>query len=310
MDKTTVDWHGSWIALVTPFDADGAIDEAAFRLNVEQCIEGGVNGLLVSGCTGEFWSLSADERARLYKLCVEVAAGRVPVIGGTMAIRTEDVVALTQAAKAAGCSGAMITPPYFVRPSWDDIVAHYEAVSDAVDIPILLYNIPAANVNPLLPELVDRLADVGNVVAIKESSNDFNNFYRTLVLAGDRIRVFPPGYVCGAVALELGAAGYFQTFSNYWGPESNGVYTAFLSGDRAEAQRILDLEIAAREIISGGGRHNGYVGVKAAMNLFGRPGGFPRLPLRPIGEPDLSEIRDGLARLGAQRPTPIARVAE
>ena len=310
MDKTSVDWHGSWIALVTPFGADGAIDEAAFRLNVEQCIEGGVNGLLVSGCTGEFWALSADERVHLYKLCVEVAASRVPVIGGTMAIRTEDTIALTRAAKEAGCSGAMIMPPYFVRPSSEDIVAHYQAVSDAVDIPILLYNIPSANVNPLLPELVDRLADVGNVVAIKESSNDFNNFYKTLVLAGDRIRVFPPGYVCGAMAMELGAAGYFQTFSNYWGPDSNGIYTAYLRRDEAEARRILDLEIAAREVLSGQGKHNGYAAIKAAMNLFGRPGGYPRLPLRPIGEPDLSEMRDGLARLGARPPAAVARVAE
>ena len=164
--------------------------------------------------------------------------------------------------------------------------------------------------NPLTPERVDRLADVGNVVAIKESSNDFNNFYKTLVLAGDRIRVFPPGYVCGAVAMELGAAGYFQTFSNYWGPDSNGIYAAYLSGDEAKARRMLDLEIAAREVLSGQGRRNGYAAIKAAMNLFGRPGGYPRPPLRPIGEPDLSEIRDGLARLGHQPPAPIARVAE
>ncbi|MDP6604320.1 MAG: dihydrodipicolinate synthase family protein, partial [Rhodospirillales bacterium] len=173
MDKSSVDWHGSWVALVTPFDGDGAIDEVGFARNVDLCIQGGVDGVLVSGCTGEFWALTDAERVRLFGLCVEAAAGRVPVIGGTGAIRTPDAIALSVAAKDAGCAGVMVMPPFFVKPSAADIVAHYEAISGAVDIPILLYNIPANNVNPLTPELVDRLADVESVVAIKESSLDF-----------------------------------------------------------------------------------------------------------------------------------------
>ena len=302
MDKNSVDWHGSWVALVTPFEADGAIDEAGFARNVDLCIRGGVNGVLVSGCTGEFWALSDAERVRLFALCVEAAAGRVPVIGGTGAIRTADVIAMSGAAKDAGCAGVM-----------DDIVAHYEAISGAVEIPILLYNIPANNVNPLTPELVDRLADVDCVVAIKESSLDFANFYRTLQVAGDRIRVFPPGFLGGAAALEIGASGYFQTFSNYWGRESNGIYQSYLRGDLAGARRFLDLELTLRDALNRGGR-NGYVVIKAAMNLFGRPGGYPRLPLRPLDEAALAEIRHAMVRHGAARPeeedTPVAAVAE
>ena len=112
MDKNSVDWHGPCVALATPFDAAGEIDEAAFRENVELCLQNGVTGLLVSGCTGEFWALTKDERKRLYRLCVEAAAGRAPVIGGTGAIRTADVIELTEAAKDAGCSGAMVLPPF------------------------------------------------------------------------------------------------------------------------------------------------------------------------------------------------------
>ncbi len=313
MDKNSVDWHGSWVALVTPFEADGAIDEAGFARNVDLCIRGGVNGVLVPGCTGEFWALSDAERVRLFALCVEAAAGRVPVIGGTGAIRTADVIAMSGAAKDAGCAGVMVMPPFFVKPSADDIVAHYEAISGAVEIPILLYNIPANNVNPLTPELVDRLADVDCVVAIKESSLDFANFYRTLQVAGDRIRVFPPGFLGGAAALEIGASGYFQTFSNYWGRESNGIYQSYLRGDLAGARRFLDLELTLRDALNRGGR-NGYVVIKAAMNLFGRPGGYPRLPLRPLDEAALAEIRHAMVRHGAARPeeedTPVAAVAE
>ena len=187
MDKNSVDWRGHWVALVTPFDAAGNVDEAAFRLNVEQCISTvGVAGLVPCGCTGEFWAQTNEERKRVIKACVETAAGRVPVVAGTGAIRTADVIELSDSARQAGCDGVMIVAPFFVKPSADDIVAHYQAVSDAVDVPIMLYNIPSAAVNALTPALVDRLADIDNVVAIKESSFDFNNFYGTIVVAGDR----------------------------------------------------------------------------------------------------------------------------
>ena len=313
MDKSSVDWHGSWVALVTPFEADGVIDEAGFVRNVDLCIQGGVNGVLVSGCTGEFWALTDPERVRLFALCVEAAAGRVPVIGGTGAIRTPETIALSAAAKDAGCAGVMVMPPFFVKPSAADIVAHYEAISGAVEIPILLYNIPSCNVNPLTPELVDRLADVECVVAIKESSLDFANFYSTLQVAGDRIRVFPPGFMGGAAALEIGAHGYFQTFSNYWGRDSNAIYQSYVRGDLAGARTALDRELALHNALNGGGR-NGYVAIKAAMNLFGRPGGYPRLPLRPLGDSALAEIRAAMERHGATRPedeeAPVAAVAE
>ena len=160
MDKTSVDWHGPVPALVTPFDAAGNIDEAAFRRNVDLCIGYGMTGFVVNGCTGEFWAQTKEERKRVVEICVDATGGRVPVIAGTGGIRTEDVIELSEHAKAVGCDGIMILPPFFVRPCEDDIVAHYEAVSDAVEMPILLYNIPANAVNALTPELVSRLADV------------------------------------------------------------------------------------------------------------------------------------------------------
>ena len=105
MDKNSVDWRGHWVALVTPFDAAGNVDEAAFRLNVEQCISTvGVAGLVPCGCTGEFWAQTNEERKRVIKACVETAAGRVPVVAGTGAIRTADVIELSDSARQAGCA--------------------------------------------------------------------------------------------------------------------------------------------------------------------------------------------------------------
>ena len=136
MDKNSVDWHGSIPAMVTPFDAEGNFDKAKFRALIELFIKNGAAGLMASGCTGEFWAMTLDERKTLFEVCVDAAAGRVPVIAGTAAIRTPDAIELTQAAKEAGCDGAMIMPPFFVKPSTDDVIAHYEAISDAVALPM------------------------------------------------------------------------------------------------------------------------------------------------------------------------------
>ena len=306
MDKNSVDWHGPCVALATPFDAAGEIDEAAFRENVELCLQNGVTGLLVSGCTGEFWALTKDERKRLYRLCVEAAAGRAPVIGGTGAIRTADVIELTEAAKDAGCSGAMVLPPFFVKPSFADIVAHYQAVSDAVEIPVLLYNIPSAAVNELTPELTARLADLDNVVAIKESSFDLNVFYRTIVLAGDRLRVFG----MGLPGLLVGASGSFGVNAQYWDSQSCDFYFAHKRGDLERARALQDKSDALRDAIMAPDR-NIYVAIKSAMNLFDRPGGYPRLPLRPLNDAELADMRARMVRLGVRPPERVrAAVAE
>ncbi len=293
MDKNSVKWKDLWVAIVTPFDEAGAIDEDAFRAHVDWCIGEGVSGIVAAGCTGEFWALNDDERKRVIKACVDQAGGRVPVIGGTGAIRTADVIALTESAKDAGCAGAMVLPPYFVKPSVDDIVAHYQAVSDAVDIPILLYNIPGNAVNALTPELTSQLADLDNVVAIKESSMDFTNYTRTLALAGDRLRVF--GF--SLAGRLIGAAGAIETNPNFWASGLAEIHTAYAKGEIERARALNSTASALRDLTIARGR-NMYCSVKAIMAMFGLSGGVPRLPLRPLAEPHLAELRQGLVGLG------------
>ncbi|MBM3542224.1 MAG: dihydrodipicolinate synthase family protein [Alphaproteobacteria bacterium] len=293
MAKKKIDFEGPSVAMVTPFKADGSIDEAAHKLNVRQCIDTGLTSVMCSGCTGEFWALTKEERKRVYKLTVEAASGRVPVVAGTGAIRTEDAIELSEAAKAAGCNAVMVINPFFVKPSVDDLIAHYRAISDAVAIPIMLYNIPSATTNPLTPEIVSKLSDIKNVVAIKESSFDFNNFTRTLQLAGDRIHVF--GY--GLPGLMAGASGSFHVHANYWDERASESFFAFKRGDVERAKRIHDQSLAVEAVFNDKGR-NYYVSVKAAMNLFGRPGGYNRKPLRPLPEAELAEMKVALAKAG------------
>jgi 4-hydroxy-tetrahydrodipicolinate synthase len=293
-----VDWHGPIPALITPFDASGAIDEAAFRANVELQIANGVTGVMVGGCTGEFWALSLAERKRLAKLCADVVRRRVTVIAGTGAITTADTIELTRAAKEAGCDGALVLPPYFVQPSTDDIVAHYQAVSDAVAMPMMLYNIPSCAVNALTPALASRLADIENVVAIKESSGDYNNFYRTMIAVQDRLRVFcGPSSVFGVPASLLGAVGHIDVFPNFWGREMVEMYRAVEAGDLARARALQAKGVALTALAIDKGR-NLYCSTKAAMNMLGLPGGYPRLPLRPLPPAQSDDLRAGLVRLG------------
>ncbi|MSO53691.1 MAG: dihydrodipicolinate synthase family protein [Rhodospirillales bacterium] len=306
MDKRSVDWEGPCVALVTPFDVKGGLDEKAFKQNVEQCLAVGATGLLASGCTGEFWAMTNEERKRVYKACVEASNGRAPVIAGTGAIRTEDVIELSAAAKDAGCSGVMVLPPFFVKPNVEDIVSHYQAVSDAVKIPILLYNIPSATINALTPELVSRLADIDNVVAIKESSFDFNNFYRTMALAGDRIKVFGQGLQ----GLHVGASGSFHVHANYWDSRASEMNRAFKKGDLKTAEHIQALSIKMEDVFNNVLGINYYVGVKATMEIMGRNGGYPRLPLKPLSDRELAKMRDGFARLGLLPDRRQAAVAE
>lgn len=310
MDRSTVDWHGQGTAIITPFHIDGSIDEAGLRQHVNFLIEQGVHFIVANGCTGEFWAQSIEERKRVVRIVVEAANERVPVIGGSSANYTPDVIELSRYYLEIGCSGVMIMPPFLVRPNADDIFHHYKAVSDAVPIPILLYNIPRDTVNDLTPELVDRLADLPTVVGIKDSTFDYMIFYRLEMLVGDRIRVLiGPSTMFGHAALELGADGWVDTYSNLWPALTVELYHASINGNSARAKELQAVAAQFRHWLSGKDR-NMYSAVKAAMNMMGMPGGYPRLPLRPLEEPHISEIREGLQRFGITAPRPNVNAAE
>jgi 4-hydroxy-tetrahydrodipicolinate synthase len=297
MDKQSVNWSGAIPALVTPFDSNGNIDERGFVENIEICLGNGVGGLVPSGCTGEFWALTATERVRLFRLTVEAARGRVPVIASTGAVTTREVIALSTAAQEAGCDGIMVLPPYFVRPTADDLVAHYRAISDTVKLPLMLYNIPNTG-NPLTPELVARLAEIDTVVAIKESSLDYVNLYRTMRLVGDQLHVFcGPATLYGVPSLLMGAPGIIDTIPNYWGAGAVEMFRAATAGDLPRARALQAEALALKDLLNAKGR-NQYAAIKALMNILGLPGGQPRLPLRPLTPAQVEELAVDAAALG------------
>ena len=299
MDRDSIDWSGVFPAMTTPFDDDDKIDEKEFAESVDRLIDAGANGFVVAGCTGEFWTLSHEERARYYSLAVEAVAGRVTLVVGTGAVTVDETVKLTNMAYKAGAEGVLILPPYFVKLTDDEIFAHYRDVVSQTRVPILLYNIPGNAVNALSPALVRRLADLDTIVAIKESSGDWNNFYATLITVADKLRVFcGPSSIFGAPAVELGAEGFIDCFPNVWTDGGRPLYEAAKNGDRKRAAELQRTGRQLTDLFTSDGRTL-YPATKAAMDLLGFPGGGrPRPPLRSTEGKQLEGLRNGLVELG------------
>lgn len=300
MNKGKVDWQGSFVAVVTPFTAGGDIDEGAFRRNIEFLIGNGAHGFVVSGCTGESWALTPEERVSLFRLALDTVGKRVPVIAGTGGVSTRGVIELSQRARELGAAGVMILPPYYCMVGRREVIAHYQAVSDAVKHPILLYNIPRRVGFNLTPEVLDELVNVEWVVAIKESSGDFIQVEATILTVGERITVFTGHSAERAVpALVMGAKGFVSSMeSQVMGHEAIEMYALVQSGElrrAAEVQlRTLDLDESMRK--AGTFPAN----LKAAMNLLGRAGGYPRPPILPLTPPQLEQVRAVLDRLAIE----------
>ena len=299
MDRNSIDWSGALPAVTTPFNDQGSIDDKALGANIDRLLKNGATGVVVGGCTGEFWALSHDERKRLYEVAAAAVSGRGTLIVGTGAVTVGETVGLTNHAHKAGCDGALILPPYFVKLTDDEIFEHYRDVASRTRLPILLYNIPGNAVNSLSPALVARLCDLDTVVAVKESSGDWNNFYATLILVRDRIRVFcGPSSVYGAPAIPLGADGFVDCFPNVWPDGGGPLYEAAKRGDAAMAAKLQKTGRLLTDLFTSGGRTL-YPATKAAMDMLGYPGGGrPRPPLRPTVGVPLDGLRRGLTELG------------
>ena len=309
MDRNSIDWHGQFTAIVTPFDAAGAIDESALRRQVDFLADHGVDGIVADGCTGEFWAQNLDERRQVVRIVNQQAAGRLKVIGSVSTNYTRDVIALAEYFKDIGCDGVMMMPPFMVRPSKEDIFLHYKAVSDAVKIPIMLYNVPQDTVNNLTPDLVERLADLETVVAIKDSTFDFNIFWRLQCRVGERIRVLiGPSTLFGAAAVQMGADGWVDTYSNLWPQLTVELYAGAREGISPRVLALQKTGTELRRFLLRDG-WNMYVAIKAAMNLRGLSGGYTRPPLRPLPSAEIVILREGLDRIGvphAHQPLGVA----
>lgn len=308
MDRNSVAWEGYFIALVTPFKRDGDLDERAFQEVIELAIENKVDGVVAAGCTGEWWTLSDAERVRVFELAVQQVRGRVPVIAGTAAIATSTAIKLTRAAQAAGCEGVLLTAPPYALPREREILHYFQRVSDAVKLPVMLYNNPNRIRRVLTPELVAQLSDIETVVAIKDSSGDVDMQERTLAACTAKIRYFMGGMQGAARLVAKGCLGFVNSeVAQLMGSEGSDVYRALKRGDTARAQTLLpDATVKAIHHMLWEEAGMFPASLKEAMNLLGRPGGYPREPLLPLTDDEREQLRSRLAQLDILRPAAVA----
>ncbi|MFK4567478.1 4-hydroxy-tetrahydrodipicolinate synthase [Enterococcus sp. UD-01] len=271
-------------AMVTPFTADGKINEAATRQLVNHLIDQHINGLFILGTNGEFHVLSKEEKLAFAKIVVEAVAGRVPVYAGSGGNSTEEVIALTNAFAEVGVDAVSVISPYFVPLTEEELFTHYQTIAAQANIPILLYNIPKNTGNPLSSQLVARLAKLPNIIGIKDSSGDIelmkehiekNKEEDFVVLSGSDSLILK--------ALKLGAAGAVAATSNVLSKTDVAIYTHFKNGDLAEAQAAQDSIEEFRRILKFGTIPSV---LKYSLSFMGIDVGAPRTPTLPVADPE------------------------
>lgn len=301
MNDGKVSWGGNFPAVVTPFTANGDIDEKLFAANIELLLSEGAHGVVVSGSNGESWALKGPERLALFRLARQVAGTEATVIGGTGSIPTGDVADLTIAARETGIDGVMIMPPYYCGASRREVIAHYQAVSDAASFPILVYNSPKSTGVDIVADFAAELAGIEWVVAIKQSTLDFTVLEQTVAACGDRIRVFT-GHSAkrGLASVIAGAVGFVSSLDPHvLGREGISLFDLSMAGDHQAARKVQMRTLALDRGVGGVG--SGPSVMKAAMNMLGRPGGVPRRPLLEASPAEKEEIRRVLDGLGLFR---------
>jgi 4-hydroxy-tetrahydrodipicolinate synthase len=240
-------FHGTFPALVTPM-RDGAVDVEALRALVERQIEGGVDGLVPCGTTGESVTLTTAEHALVVRTVVEQARGRVPVVAGAGTVSTAHTIELMRVAKEAGCDGVLLVCPYYNRPSQAGLVAHYRAVCRAVSIPAIVYNIPGRTGVDLGMDAMDELADVPEIVGVKEATGNVLRSQAIVARFGDRFDVLSGDDALTLPILAVGGRGVVSVTSNAFPRETSEVVRLWNRGDvagaRALHQRLLPVHEA------------------------------------------------------------------
>lgn len=231
-------FHGSMVALVTPMRAGGALDEAGLERLVEWHIEQGSDALVAVGTTGESATLDEHEHCHVIRRVVQIARGRIPVIAGTGANSTSEAISLTRCAMQAGADACLLVTPYYNKPTQEGLYLHHKAVAEAVPIPQILYNVPGRTAVDMLPETVERLAAIANIVGIKDATGDMQRARDLLARCGDRLALYSGDDLTALEFMLSGGKGDISVTANVAPRAMHELCAAALAGDRAGAEAI------------------------------------------------------------------------
>jgi len=281
-------------AMVTPLDQDEKLDESGIREVINYLIDSGVHGIFVCGSQGESYALSEDERKRVVEIAVDEVNGRVPVYAGTGAVTTKATIELSRYAMDVGADAVTVVTPYFIRPSQDELYMHYKRVAESVDIPVMIYNNPGrTNVN-LEAETVKRLAEIDNIVGIKDSSGDLTLTAQYIMECPDDFAVLAGRDSLILATLLYGGKGAVAATANVAPKLVVGIYENFIKGDLKKARELQFKLLPLRLAFSLG---TFPVVVKEAMNLLGKPSGPAKSPVSSLPEEKRAKLKSLLKEL-------------
>lgn len=276
-------------AMVTPFNEEGEVNEVVLRKLVGNMIEAGCHGIFVLGSNGEFFSLTEEEKLRIATIAVDEANGRVPVYAGTGGNSTKETIGLTKKMEKIGVTAVSVITPYFVKLTQDELQNHFELIAEAVEIPIILYNIPGMTGNPISPATVKELAKIPNIVAIKDSSGNFDNVLKCLEAQSDDFTVLVGTDSLILPTLMAGGGGAIAATANFLPKVVVSIYDKWKSGDLEGAELEQRKLRAIRNAFPKGTLPSV---LKEALNGIGLEVGPPRLPVKPLTEKVKQEVNE------------------
>ncbi|MBL4690612.1 MAG: 4-hydroxy-tetrahydrodipicolinate synthase [Rhodospirillales bacterium] len=287
-------FQGSMTALITPFK-DGKVDEDAYRSFVDWQISEGTSVLVPCGTTGESPTLNHDEHMRVTELCIEAAAGRVPVMPGTGSNSTEEAIRLTQHAKDAGAEAALVVMPYYNKPTPEGQYRHYKAICDAVDLPVFIYNIPGRSVVDMSVETMARLAELPNIVGVKDATSDLTRPIATRLAIAKEFCLLSGEDAIIVPFLAAGGAGCISVTANIAPRLCADLHKAWQARDLDSAMalqdRLMTLHTAMFCETSPGP-------VKYAASLLGKCSDETRLPVCEISEASKQQVKQAMVDVG------------
>jgi len=289
-----MDLKGAMPALITPFTPDNMIDEAGFKDNIRYAIEHGVSGIVPCGTTGESATITLEEHKQLIGIAVDSSI--VPVIAGTGSNNTSEAIELTRHAADAGADASLLITPYYNKPNRNGIVAHFDAIASAADIPIILYNIKSRTGINLEPALIAELAEIPNIIGVKEASGDLGQVSRIIELTRDSDFILISGDDALTLPImSLGGVGVISVIANIAPAQTVAFVNAILANDRDEARRLhYQLAPLVRAMFI----ETNPIPVKTAAGMIGRAAGPLRLPLAPMDAQNEQKLRSALVAAG------------
>ena len=288
-------FKGAGVALITPFNEDNSVNYEMLRTLVKRQIDGGTDAIIVCGTTGEPATMTEEEKLSVIKCVVDETAGRIPVIAGTGANCTQNVIDFSQKVEKLGVDGLLVVTPYYNKATQNGLYAHYAAIAGSVGLPIIMYNVPSRTGCNILPQTAARLGrDFENIVGIKEASGNISQVARLKKLAGDDLDIYSGNDDQVIPILSLGGVGVISVLSNVMPAAVHDMVMEYLDGNIKSA---FDIQLKYLDFIEALFCEVNPIPVKAAMKLLGYDVGGLRLPLTELEEANKVRLKESMENL-------------